>query len=474
MTIRYSHYGLPNTPPAIFDPLPSGGEERPDVAISFKVSDERGFVDQSGLNLTIESQGGPVAVLVAGVWQSGFSGTITPNAYHAFDVVAQPDVVLAEGSWTATATVYDQEGASDVEVWGFAVVAKPWLVAVRPILRRTVELEFEIAPVRVRSLDDENGAPADRFVPVDWTGKGGNADDAANPANYTASRASQGTLVEPGEAMDLVPVWITEAPGYWFDSLGYRYAWRIEVSFDDQQTARADYLIDVANLTHAEPFQQAPIMEPTELPFVGYQPSKVVRGSLHLWDEVGTVHRQDDIGTGELLALFTALQEVLDRMIEDVDAFTLETMDIETIRRDFLPVLLWDLGNPFAFDLTPYEQRKLAGVLVGMYRQKGTCVGIVNAVRFFVGVELVGCSKSWADTWRLHGGSYPSTVVPQGGPYKLDLNARLGPGTRTEIETFWLLHPTPGSITADQLAQIEAITDYMKPAAANYAGVRAP
>jgi phage tail-like protein len=473
MTIFYSHYGLPNTPPTIYDALPSGLEERPDVEVSFKVGDDRGYVEQDGLNLTIvhDPLGSPTSydVLVAGVWQTGFSGTITPNAYDGFDVVVVPDNPLADGTWEATAYVVDADGASDTEIWSFGVVTKPWLIAVRPILRRVVELEFEIAPVRVRSLEVENAAPVDRFVPVDWTGKGGAASDAANPENYSASQPSQGSLVEPGEAMPLVPVWITEAPGYWYDSGGIRYAWRIEVAFNDQQTARADYLINVDNLVFTGPDMQA-----TSLPFVGYQPSKVVRGSLKLWNEVGTTHRQDDIGTGELAALFGAMQEVLDRMIEDVDAFTVDTMDIETMRRDYLPILLWDLGNPFAFDLTPYEQRKLAGVLVDMYRQKGTCVGIVNAVRFFVGVELVGCSKAWQDTWRLHGGSYPSTVVPQGGPYKLDLNARLGPGTRTEIETFWLLHPTPGSITADQLAQIGAIADYMKPAASNYAGVRAP
>lgn len=473
MTIVYSHYGLPNTPPTIYDTVPTGTEERPDVEVGFKVGDDRGYVLQSGINFTLvfDPYGSPIVypVLVAGVWQSGFSGTITPNAYDGFDVVAQPDNPLGYGTWQGQALVFDADGASDSEQWDFGVVTKPWLVAVRPILRRVVELEFEVAPVRVRSLDVENAAPVDRFVPVDWTGKGGQASDAANPENYSVTRPSQGTLIEPGEAMPLVPVWITEAPGYWYDSGGVRYAWRIEVAFDDQQTARADYEINVANLVFG-----GPDMEATALPFVGYQPSQVVRGSLHLWNEVGTIHRQDDIGTGELLALFTALQETLDRMLEDVDAFTVDTLDIETMRRDFLPILLWDLGNPFAFDLTPYEQRKLAGVLVNMYRQKGTCVGIRNAVRFFVGVELVGCSNAWTDTWRLHGGSYPSTIVPQGGPYKLDDNARLGPGTRTEIESFWLLHPTPGSITADQLAQIAAIADYMKPAASRYLGVRAP
>lgn len=473
MTILYQHYGLPNTPPFIYGMFPTGLEERPDVTFGFSVGDDRGAIYQDGLTLTIvfDPLGAATSydVLVAGVWQTGFSGTITPNAYDGFDVEVVPDNPLADGTWEATADVVDADGAPDSEVWSFGVVTKPWLLAVRPILRRVVELEFEVAPVRVRSLDVENGAPVDRFVPVDWIGKGGEQSDAANPENYSVTRPSQGTLVEPGEAMPLVPVWITEAPGYWYDSGGVRYAWRIEVAFDDQQTARADYEINVANLVFS-----GPDMEASTLPFVGYQPSQVVRGSLHLWDEVGTIHRQDDIGTGELLALFTALQETLDRMIEDVDAFTVDTLDIETMRRDFLPILLWDLGNPFAFDLTPYEQRKLAGVLVNMYRQKGTCVGIRNAVRFFVGVELVGCSNAWRDTWRLHDGAYPSTIVPQGGPYKLDDNARLGPGTRAEIETFWLLHPTPGSITADQLAKIAAIADYMKPAAAVYAGVRTP
>ena len=46
------------------------------------------------------------------------------------------------------------------------------------------------------------------------------------------------------------------------------------------------------------------------------------------------------------------------------------------------------IGNPFPFDLDELGKRRLAAVLVEMYRQKGTAVGIRNAVRFFLGIDI--------------------------------------------------------------------------------------
>ena len=47
-----------------------------------------------------------------------------------------------------------------------------------------------------------------------------------------------------------------------------------------------------------------------------------------------------------------------------------------------------DLGNPFPFDLDDLSKRRLAAVLVEMYQQKGTAIGIRNAIRFFLGVDI--------------------------------------------------------------------------------------
>ena len=54
----------------------------------------------------------------------------------------------------------------------------------------------------------------------------------------------------------------------------------------------------------------------------------------------------------------------------------------------FLDLMLQDLGNPFPFDLSAADKRRLLNVLVAIYREKGTAVGIKNVIRFFLGLEV--------------------------------------------------------------------------------------
>ena len=72
-------------------------------------------------------------------------------------------------------------------------------------------------------------------------------------------------------------------------------------------------------------------------------------------------------------------------MLTEADRFA-DVFDIERAPEAFLDLILQDLGNPFPFDLDVLAKRRLASVLVEMYRQKGTKAGIENALRFFLGV----------------------------------------------------------------------------------------
>lgn len=352
----------------------------------------------------------------------------------------------------------------------------PELIAARAIARNTVELEFD-KPAIVREKTATITPPADRFTPVTW---GGNSWDAANPANYTFTRPNGGALDGPGEAVELVATYAEEDEETAAESniggTDYIVSTKVWVHTDFQHTARAGYHVLVENV-RGGPAGPALPDDADEADWTGYTPSQVSRASLRIIETLpGILRRMDDEGTGDLAGFFTAVQEVFERVLEDVDAFFYDLCEIDRARPEFLDAILYDLGNPFfgLLDLTTNEKRKLISLLVDMYREKGTCEGIVNAVLVFTGLQLSGCSNAWVDTWRLHGGSYPTTTQPRGGPYKLDLNARLGPGGGSERWSFWLLHPTPGSITAAQLAIIAAIVDYMKPAASHYLGVRAP
>lgn len=354
--------------------------------------------------------------------------------------------------------------------------AVPELLSARAVARHTVELVFS-EPVLVRKKTQLVVEPADRYTPVTWLGA---AWEAANPANYDITRVSGGNFDGPGEAVELGVIYAEEAEGYWSEVLDggttYIAATRVWVHTDFQHTPRADYRVTVSEV-RAQSAGPAIPGDADEADWPGYVVSHVPRATLTLIDQLPEiVRRLDDEGTGSLAGFFVCVQEVFDRVLEDSDAFFLELCEIDRIRPEFLDALLYDLGNPFAglFDLTVNEKRKLAAVVVQMYREKGTCEGVVNVVRFFTGVQLSGCSR-WGDgNWRLHGGFYPATTVPPGGPYKLGTNTILGPGSSTERWSFWLYHPAPGTLTADELTKIETITKYMAPAGQHYLGVKAP
>jgi phage tail-like protein len=352
----------------------------------------------------------------------------------------------------------------------------PSLVAVRAIARNTLELQFD-GDVVVREQGQLVNVPSDRYTPVTWVG---NAFDAANPANYSIARKATGSLVDPGEAVTLIPTYAEEAEEYWseveIEGTVYVVSPRVWVHTDHDHTARADYEVTVSNLKldPSGPSIGATPESVTTLGWVGYVVSQVNRQSLVLVETLpGIARRQDLDGTGDLHAFFEPLQEVFNRLVEDVDAFFPDLCEIDRARPGFLDAILFDLGDPLGglFDLTTNEKRKLIALLVQIYREKGTCEGVVNAVRFFVGVELSGCTRAWEDAWQLDTGSYPTPIGPN---FELGVDTILGPGTAEERWSFWVLYPTPASLTADQIDKIGKIVDYMKPAGTVYLGIKAP
>lgn len=484
MTIVYSHYGAPNSPPVIEDMLPIEVDEDFDVDVSFTISDLQDNVDLTTLDvsLTFDPLGTPVIyqVIISGIWQSGYSGTIVTNG-AGYDVVIDTHPNFAVGDWQCDVYVEDTIDASATGQWDWGVVLRPRLIGVRSVARRVIELEFNL-PVQVRSVSKLLIQPENRYTPVDWVGLGGNAGDAANPANYSFARASQGNLVGPGEAVELVSIYAEEAVAYGYESSGVVYSTHIEVTVDYQMTPRSDYEATIENLTY-----DGPIMNSSTEGFIGYVVSQVARNTLTFYGSLSMHHRrQDRAGTGDLLTFLSIWQEVMDRVLEDVDAFFWEMCDIDRMRPEFLDNLLYDLGNPFAgmFDLTTNQKRKLASSLVQMYREKGTCRGIVNAVRFFVGVSLTGCTDSWRTSWRLATGTAVVPISGNGGPYTLSEGTSavpvpgsatpcyLAPSTEIDIWSFRVISPI--TLTQDQRDKIEAVAEYMKPAATHYLGAIEP
>jgi phage tail-like protein len=453
-------YIVANEPPTVSGGYPTGSSEDRDVEIGFVCEDDQ-QVDIDTIDLNLAGPGGSLDAIIGGVFQSGFTGTITPNLNNGYDVVLDGHIDLVTGLWTATATVEDGLGASGSDNWQFTTKWIPQALSVVPVARRVIEITFDM-PVIVRDLTQDLVAPDDRYTPVDWVGNGGNSFDAANPDNFVLSRPSSGSLVSPGEAADIESIVIAEVELERTEESTYFVSPVIRVTLDYQMTARASYKVSIANIKHSA----GEVIVPVDVDFTGYIVSQVDRNSLILIDTLpDIVQIWDNEGTGDLAKFFTAIQEVFERILEDVDSFFLETSDIDKMREEFLDLALYDLGNPFFADfpsLSANQKRKLLSILVALYKQKGTCVGLLNVVLFFTGVQLDDCKEPWDLTW----------ILEHATRGLLGTSTYLGPSAQFDLYSFWVVSSVV--LTAEQITQINAIADYMKPAHTHFLGIIQP
>lgn len=184
--------------------------------------------------------------------------------------------------------------------------------------------------------------------------------------------------------------------------------------------------------------------------FVGWQPPVPAGRSFQLWDMIGEKNRNEDT-TGDLARFISLFQEVTDLVLYDIDRFT-QLADPDLAQPDAVEAMLDDLGDPFTeFDLDTIDQRRLVHLLVAIYQEKGTNDGMINAVRFFMGLEIT-IDEIGFGTW----------VLGKGSGSALGVNSVLGTSDPATLNTFDVVVST--NITAAQVAQVEAICQYMRPA----------
>lgn len=191
-----------------------------------------------------------------------------------------------------------------------------------------------------------------------------------------------------------------------------------------------------------------PILAPSHRAvLLGFHPPRLGPRRFDLWSMLPRYNRREDV-TGDLQRFIACLQEVTDLLLLDVDRFP-EIFDFERAPERFLDLILADLGNPFPFDLDELGKRRLASVLVEMYQQKGTAQGIINAVRFFLGVEIEAVTAYAGEALVL-------------GESELGVDWVLGPSNRFARYAFDV--QVGVVLTASQRAQLRAIVEYLKPA----------
>ena len=190
--------------------------------------------------------------------------------------------------------------------------------------------------------------------------------DALNPANYTITRI--GT-----PAVDLVAQTVAVAT----DS-------SVDLTTDIEQSPDKQYRVRVVNV---EDVAGNPVIAPDDdALFNGFRPVRPARRKFDLFQLMPEINRREDL-TQDLERFLAVLQDPTDLLLADIDGFT-EILDPDLAPERFLDLMLCDLGNPFEFDLSERDKRRLLRILVDIYREKGTEQGIINAVRFFLRIEI--------------------------------------------------------------------------------------
>lgn len=389
------------------------------------VCDNASTPTTTGLIITITIDGGtPFVAYTGGAFQAGWNGprsaTSLPNA-KTLRVVVDPTV----------------DFGSQVEV-DIRVQAQTSGGAQTLDETYTVTIEDNTPPILATAT--ARGQKKIRLVfnePVLQVSPTGEH-DATNPANYTFDRPTAVTV--PGWMIPSVPI---EAV-----SVEVISALEVEITTDIEMTPGVDYVVYVLEV---EDVVGNEIVAPNnQATFVGWVPPIPAGRSFDAWGWIPDKNKRED--NGDLEKFIRIVSELCGLMLSGVDAWT-DIIDPDRAEEIFLDAMLVDLGNPFEFDLTINQKRKLIRILVAIYRQKGTAIGIVNVVRFFLGIEVEVNAFS-AEGWDL-GIDELGDSVDEG-------TAILGPGTSFALYSFEIVSPVV--LTAEQREQIRTIANYMKPA----------
>jgi len=232
-----------------------------------------------------------------------------------------------------------------------------------------------------------------KTVRITWSGRvkavsANAANDALNHANYEIAALSAPAM--PPTVVSVAPVTVGTTV---VDD-------QVDLTLDYDQSPDANYalaatgVVGIIGTTYTDPTPGTPVA-----PFTGYRPPRPIGRRFDLLTMLPERNVADDV-TEDLRNFIACLQDLLDLALHRIDLFS-DIWDYNLCPAEYLDAILYGLGNPFSFVLTDVDKRRLASVLVSIYKQKGTAVGIINALRFFLGVETTIVCVARDDTWEI-------------------------------------------------------------------------
>jgi phage tail-like protein len=271
-----------------------------------------------------------------------------------------------------------------------------------------------------------------------------NADDSLNPANYAFTR-----LTAP--SVSVVATSVAAVSGS-----------TVDVTVDIELSPGRQYRVNVANV---EDLKGNAVAAPFDFAlFIAFEPPEPATRDFCLYEMLPLMNRLED-RSGDLAKFIAVLQEPVDLLLYDIDQF-IDILDPDTAPEQYVNAMLADLCAPFSFipSLALVDKRRLIHVLLDIYKLKGTCVGIIDAVRFFLGLE-VDCDE-FIDGETLILGESELGSDGTDGDWVLGASAGflLYSFTITSVIT----------LTQDQKDKITEIVEFMKPAHTHFLGFVEP
>ena len=260
--------------------------------------------------------------------------------------------------------------------------------------------------------------------------------DALNPARYVLSAVSA-----PAVGASVIEVEPATSSA-------------VDLLADVSLTPGAGYQVDVAGVLGTSAESTAATNGSAS--FAGFVPPRPAERVFDLYRLLPELNRREDT-TGDLQRFFACLQEVTDLVLVDVDHFT-DILDPDIAPERFLDRMRGELGDPFAFDLSTVDKRRLLNVLVAMYREKGTARGIANAIRFFLGLEVEITAYAGEALFL--------------GESLLGEDWVLGPSTSFAALAFEVV--SPRVLTTEERRRLRQIVDYLRPAQTHFARLVEP
>lgn len=399
----------------IFNRSPEPGDTAAPTSSNIEVDIGTNLVDTISLAATNVHVNGVLA-FSGGVYQTGFSGPASAYSNPQTDVlrvVIDPNDPLADNvSHTVRVTSAETTNTGTIDesyLWFTEDLTGALIVSADAISLTTVRVSYS-----------ENMLT------------GGLVDcSAENPESYTIDLVTDPDIATRLPAVaDVSVVAVAKVSETEFDLV-------VELG----PTPRALYQITASV---CDSFGNPTLSPNTVATFVGYQPYVDPDRSYDYMAWIPGINTSDD-KSGELEAFVGCLQEVGECLLYEADAWP-DILDPDLAPEPFLDAMLCDLGYPFSFVLTEVDKRRLVKVLRAMYEQKGTDEGIVNAIRLFMGIEVVITN--------------PFVSFGYLGTMLLGVDFALTSSELADLYTFIVNVPTV--ITTDEAKRMNQIIDFMK------------